>query len=293
VLVIDKPAGPTSHDIVAVVRRRFRGAKVGHTGTLDPFATGVLPVVIGRATRLARYLSGTEKEYEAVIRLGLATDTHDITGAVVFEAPAGVASPAPDAVAAVLAGYHGTWMQTPPAYSAKLAGGIRSYDRARRGAPVDLVPVEVTVSELELLSLEGPVARIRLVASAGFYVRALAHDMGVKLRTGATLEGLRRLRSGAFGLSSAVTLDEVTDPGSDPRVVPLEALLTDWPAVRLTEEGAGWVSHGRAVGPAQCAGGQPGMRAGSPVRFLGPAEHLLAVGEAGAGGVLRPVVVLV
>jgi tRNA pseudouridine55 synthase len=293
VLVVDKPAGPTSHDIVAVVRRRFRGAKVGHTGTLDPFATGVLPLVIGRATRLARYLSSAEKEYDALIRLGVATDTQDITGAVIFEAPAGVAPPSPDAVAAGLAGYRGTWMQTPPAYSAKLAGGVRSYDRARRGAPVNLAPVAVTVSALELLSVDGPVVRIRLVASAGFYVRALAHDLGLKLGTGATLEALRRLRCGAFGLSDAVTLDAIADAGSDPRVLPLEALLTEWPSVSLTEEGAGWVSHGRPVGPAQCAGVPPALPAGCQVRFLAPGGCLLAVGEAGPGGVLHPAAVLV
>jgi len=292
VLVVDKPAGPTSHDIVAVARRRFGGAKVGHTGTLDPFATGALPLVIGRATRLARYLSSAEKEYDAVIRLGIATDTQDITGAVVFEAPGGAAPPAPDVVAAALAGYRGTWMQTPPAYSAKLTGGVRSYDRARRGAPIDLAPVEVTVSALDLLSLEGPIVRIRVVASAGFYVRALAHDLGMRLGTGATLQGLRRLRCGSFGLSDAVTLDTLADPGSDPRVLPLEALLTEWPAARLTEEGSGWVSHGRPVGPAQCAGVPPELPAGCQVRLLAPGGCLLAVGEAGAGGVLHPVVVL-
>ena len=196
VLVLDKPPGPTSHDCVAAVRRKFRGSKVGHTGTLDPFATGVLPIVVGRATRLARYLSGTEKEYDALIRLGRATDTHDATGTVVFEAPDGLAIPDSDAVATVLDGYRGTWMQTPPAFSAKLAGGVRAYEQARRGRPVELAPVAVTVSALELLSVAGPLVRLRLVSSAGFYVRSLAHDIGVKLGTGATLEGLRRLRSG-------------------------------------------------------------------------------------------------
>jgi len=132
VLVIDKPAGPTSHDIVAVVRRRFRGAKVGHTGTLDPFATGVLPVVVGRATRLARYLSGAEKEYDALLRLGRATDTHDATGRVVFEAPVTVALPPRERVAAVLDRYRGTWKQTPPAYSANSRAA--SGPTTRRGA---------------------------------------------------------------------------------------------------------------------------------------------------------------
>jgi tRNA pseudouridine55 synthase len=293
VLVVDKPAGPTSHDIVAVVRRRFRGTKVGHTGTLDPFATGVLPIVIGRATRLARYLSGADKEYEAIIRLGQATDTHDSTGAVVFNAPDGFPLPAPDTVAAVLGRYRGTWMQTPPAYSAKLAAGVRAYDQARRGKAVELAPVSVTVHQLDLLSVDGPFVRIRLVSSAGFYVRALAHDIGQTLGTGATLDGLRRLRSGPFGLGGAVTLDVVAQSEIASRVVPLEALLTDWPAIGLTREGADWASHGRHVGPAQCADGPAGVPEGARVRLLGPDRRLVAVGEAGAGGVLHPAVVLV
>jgi tRNA pseudouridine55 synthase len=292
VLVVDKPPGPTSHDIVAVVRRRFRGAKVGHTGTLDPFATGVLPMVIGRATRLARYLSGAEKEYDALIRLGRATDTHDATGNVVFEAPDHLPPPAVEAVAAVLDGYRGTWMQTPPPYSAKLAAGVRAYDQARRGEPVELAPVAVTVSELELLSMTGPLVRVRLVASAGFYVRALAHDLGLKLGTGATLDGLRRLRSGPFGLVDAVTLDLLSQPDLEARLRPLESLLPDWPAVALTREGVEWVSHGRSVGPAQCTEGLRGATAGCQVRLLGPDGRLVAIGDTGPGGILHPAVVL-
>ncbi len=292
VLVVDKPPGPTSHDCVAVVRRRFRGSKVGHTGTLDPFATGVLPIVIGRATRLAQYLTGADKEYDALIRLGRATDTHDSTGTVVFEAPDGFPLPGIEAVAAALDRYRGTWMQTPPAYSAKLAGGVRAYDQARRGEAVALSPVEVTVSDLELLSMAGPLVRVRLVSSAGFYVRALAHDIGVRLGTGAALERLRRLRSGQFSLAEAVTLDVVTQ--SDPwgRVLPLEALLQDWPAVSLTHEGAERVSHGRDVGPSQCTDWHPGPAAGCMIRILGPDRHLVAVGRAGPEGVLHPSAVL-
>jgi len=292
VLVLDKPPGPTSHDCVAVVRRRFRGSKVGHTGTLDPFATGVLPIVIGRATRLAQYLTGADKEYDAVIRLGRATDTHDSTGTVVFEAPDGFPLPGIEAVAAVLDRYRGTWMQTPPAYSAKLAGGVRAYEQARRGEAVALSPVEVTVAELELLSMAGPLVRIRLVSSAGFYVRALAHDIGVTLGTGAALDSLRRLRSGRFGLADAVTLDVVAQ--SDPwmRMLPLESLLPDWPGVSLTRDGVERVSHGRDAGPAQCTDWRPGLPAGCMVRILDPDGRLVAVGRAGPEGVLHPSAVL-
>jgi tRNA pseudouridine55 synthase len=292
VLVIDKPAGPTSHDVVAVVRRAFRGAKVGHTGTLDPFATGVLPIVIGRATRLARFLTGADKEYDALVRLGRSTDTYDVTGRVVREAPEGFPIPSPAAIAEVLHGYLGSWMQTPPAYSAKQADGVRAYAQARRGRAVELAPARVRVEALDLLSVDGPLVRFRLVSSAGFYVRALAQDLGERLGTGATLEGLRRLRSGSFGLADAVTLDAVARSEAGSRVIPLDALLTDWPAAVLTAEGVDWVAHGRAVGPGQCVG-PPAARSGTPVRLVGPDGSLLAVGEPGPGGVLHPAVVLV
>ena len=292
VLVIDKPAGPTSHDVVAVVRRAFRGAKVGHTGTLDPFATGVLPIVIGRATRLARFLTGADKEYDALVRLGRSTDTYDVTGRVVYEAPEGFPLPSAAAVAEVLHGYLGSWMQTPPAYSAKQADGVRAYAQARRGRAVELAPVPVRVEALDLLSVDGPLVRLRLVSSAGFYVRALAQDLGERLGTGATLEGLRRLRSGSFGLADAVTLDAVVRSEAGSRVVPLDALLTDWPAAVLTAEGVDWVAHGRAVGPGQCVG-PLAAQSGTPVRLVGPDGSLLAVGEPGPGGVLHPAVVLV
>lgn len=291
VLVIDKPPGPTSHDVVAVVRRAFHGAKAGHTGTLDPFATGVLPVVIGRATRLARFLAGADKEYDALVRLGRSTDTCDVTGRVVYEAPEGFSLPTPAAVADVVRGYLGSWMQRPPAYSAKQADGVRAYEQARRGKAVELAPVPVRVEAIDVVSVDGPLIRLRLVSSAGFYVRALAQDLGERLGTGATLEGLRRLRSGAFGLGDAVTLDAVVRSEAGPRLLPLDGLLADWPAAVLTVEGVDWVAHGRAVGPAQCAG-PVAAPAGRPLRLVGPDGSLLALGEPGPGGVLHPTVVL-
>jgi len=293
VLVIDKPDGPTSHDIVAAVRRRLRGVKVGHTGTLDPFATGVLPLVIGRATRLARHLGGADKEYDATISLGRSTDTFDRTGRVVFTAPAGAPLPAAGAVASALDLFRGSWMQTPPAFSAKMSGGIRAYEQARRGGTVELAPVKVTVTDLELLSVDGPVVRVRLVASAGFYVRAFAQELGERLGTGGVLEGLRRLRSGAFTLQDAVTLDLLDQPELERRIRPLDLLLPEWPAVRLTAEGAEWAAHGRAIGPAQCRDGLAGALEAGDVRLIGPDGRLLATGSASPGGVLHPTVVLV
>jgi tRNA pseudouridine55 synthase len=293
VLVIDKPPGPTSHDIVAVIRRRLRGAKIGHTGTLDPFATGVLPLVIGRATRLARYLTASDKEYDAVIRLGRTTDTHDVTGSVLSEVPPGTAMPGAQTLSALLTTFLGTWLQTPPAFSAKMSDGVRAYEQARRGVAVQLAPVQVTVHEIELLSVEGPLVSVRLVSSAGFYVRALAHDIGLRLGVGACLDALRRTRSGVFGLRDAVTLDKVDHDGFLDHLVPLEALLPDWPAVAVTSEGAARVGHGRDLEPIHCVTGLPREAGAASFRVLGPDGRLLALAEAAPGAVLHPTVVLV
>ena len=293
VLVIDKPPGPTSHDIVAVVRRRLRGAKVGHTGTLDPFATGVLPLVIGRATRLARYLTASDKEYHAVIRLGRATDTHDATGAVVSEAPPGTAMPGAETLSALLATFLGTWPQVPPSFSAKMSDGVRAYKQARRGVALQLAPVQVTVLEIDLLSVQGPLVAARLVSSAGFYVRAFAHDIGLRLGVGACLEALRRTRSGAFGLRDAVTLDKVHEKGLLDHLVPLEALLPDWPSVVVTGEGVARVGHGRDLEAGHCVDGLPPEADATPFRVLGPDGRLVALAEVAPGPVLHPAVVLV
>ncbi len=291
VIVIDKPAGPTSHDVVAAVRRHSGGVKIGHTGTLDPFATGVLPLVVGKATRLARYVGGGDKEYRAIVRLGRATDTLDASGRVVSEAPAGTRTPDAAEVARALPAFLGSWPQTPPAFSAKLTGGVRAYEQARRGVPVSLAPVPVTVSELELVGMEGPLVTLRLVVSSGFYVRAFADELGSKLGVGGCLEALRRTRSGPFRAEDAVSLDQVIASGVARALLPPEALLLDWPAVVLTEEGLGRVAHGRGVGPAEYRP-IPGGRPGALVRLLGPDLRLAAIGEPAGGGTLHPAVVL-
>jgi tRNA pseudouridine55 synthase len=293
VLVIDKPPGPTSHDIVAVVRRRLRGAKIGHTGTLDPFATGILPLVIGRATRLARYLTASDKEYHAVIRLGRATDTHDVTGGILAEAPPGTAMPGAEAMSALLATFLGTQLQIPPAFSAKMSGGVRAYEQARRGVAPQLAPVQVTVREVEMLSVRGPLVTVRLVASAGYYVRALARDVGLRLGFGACVETLRRTRSGAFTLGDALTLDKVQDDGFLDHLVPLEALLPDWPAVVVTAEGVARIGHGRDLEAGHCVSGLPLEALAAQVRVLGPDRRLVALAEMAPGPVLHPAVVLV
>ena len=191
-LVIDKPRGMTSHDVVAVVRRILKERRVGHTGTLDPMATGVLPLVIGRATRLARFLSAGRKRYEATIALGVETDTFDAEGSPVggtrFE---DATAPLPDdaTVRVAMERFLGSFLQVPPAYSAKKVGGVAAHRLARRGEALDDLPaVEVTVHELVVMECRESTVRVSLEVSSGFYVRSLAHDLGRALGCGAHLE---------------------------------------------------------------------------------------------------------
>jgi tRNA pseudouridine55 synthase len=253
VLVVDKPAGPTSHDIVDRVRRELGTRRVGHTGTLDPFATGVLPICVGRATRLARFLSGGEKEYLATVRLGFATTTDDLTGEplgapVAFEGT-------PDQLSAALVSLVGSFDQVPPAFSARHVAGRRSYELARRGEAVPRTATPVTVHALELVSRAAETVELRVRCSPGTYVRSLARDLGEKLGTGAHLTALRRTRSGSFDLSQAVGGDELS--GAAGRLVPMAALLPDLPAVRVVEEGRRLVGHGRELGREVVASGFP------------------------------------
>jgi tRNA pseudouridine55 synthase len=245
VLVVDKPAGPTSHDIVARVRRALGVLRAGHTGTLDPFATGVLPVCVGKATRLARFLSAGDKVYQAGVRLGFATDTDDLTGEP-------LASPRPvsvsrEAVEQTLAGLLGSFDQVPPAFSARRVGGRRLYELARRGEATARAATPVTVHSLCLARLEGDRLDVEVRCSPGTYVRALARDLGERLGTGAHLVALRRLRSGAFDLAQAVPGDDLASAAG--RVLPLSSLLTELPVVRVGEEGRRLVRHGRDLGP--------------------------------------------
>ena len=297
VLVIDKPVGPTSHDIVAVVRRVLRERRVGHTGTLDPLASGVLPLVLGRATRLASLLSATEKTYEAGVRLGGSTATYDAAERVASGAPPPPA-PATDVreVARVLDEFRGEFDQMPPPYSAKKVGGVAAYKLARRHEAPALKPVRVRVSDLEMIGLDEGLVRLRVTASAGFYVRSLAHDIGVRLGCGAHLEALRRTGAAGFGLDRAVTIEELQ--GSDSwrqRIVPLEEVAGHIPALMLNERGAKRARHGNAVGPGEI--GDPSLAAtlqiDARVRLFDPEGALLAIAIVGPDGVLRPSVVLV
>lgn len=307
IIIIDKPAGWTSHDVVARVRRLFAERRVGHTGTLDPFATGVLVLLVGRATRLAQFLAGAEKEYEAIIRLGFATDTGDLTGA-----PRGEASGTHDcaaldeaACAAALAALRGEIEQVPPMYSAKKVQGRKLYELARRGIEVERTAARVTVSEFEMRPDETGGWRrrnddgtcdlsTRIVCSAGTYVRVLAESVGTALGTGAHLAALRRTRAGEFGIREAVTLDELktkSDAGTAAaHLLSMDAALSPMAFVHLTTAEVRRLQHGSAVAidapPAD-------WRDGEHVRLRDEAGQLLAVAVyEQARGRLRPRVML-
>jgi tRNA pseudouridine55 synthase len=291
VLVVDKPAGMTSHDVVATARRALGESRIGHTGTLDPMATGVLPLAIGRATRLVQFLTASDKEYVAEIRLGLTTDTYDVTGAAVAETEPSVTR---DDLAAALQTLMGDYLQAPPPYSAKKIGNRRAYDLARAGQAVQPAAVPVSVRRLELTAFDGVTATVEVTCSAGFYVRALAHEVGLRLRTGGCLAALRRTRSGEFALAEALRLETVARDreAAAASVIPLERLLIAVPAVTVTEEGERRVSHGMDVEAAHLESLAP--EADAWVRLLKADGALLAVARPRRpGGSLHPSVVLI
>ena len=320
-LIVDKPAGPTSHDVVARVRRALGERRIGHTGTLDPAATGVLPLVLGRATRLARFLSASDKSYEAVVHLGVATDTNDAEGTPAGPSYQGLL-PSREAIDRALDAFRGTFLQQPPAYSAKKVAGERSYRAARRakreGAafpalPALPAPVSVTTHAIDLIAFDGDRVTLRVDCSAGFYVRALAHDLGEQLGMGGHLFSLRRIRSGDVTLGQALALDAIErEPALGLRaVIPLSRMLPGLPSVTLTSEGVRRAVHGRDIGPADAQdavgfaiggsgfGGESQSRIPNPessggfVRLVNSAGDLVAIATpAGASGLLHPAVVL-
>ena len=289
VLVVDKPQGLTSHDVVAVARRALGETRIGHTGTLDPLATGVLPLAIDRATRLVRFLTASDKDYAAVIRFGVTTDSYDITGA---ETSRTDEIPSRDAIVAAIAALTGEYLQEPPAFSAKKIAGQRAYDLARKSKPVALRPVPVRVGRADLIDVAAGRAHVTLTCSAGFYVRAFAHSLGHITGTGACLEALRRTRSGAFTLDTAVSMTSLQDHASvAASLVPLEALLPHVPAVSLTERGRVHVAHGRELGPDDYA---PTMTDSDWVRLFDLSGALVALASPGqTPGALHPSVVLI
>jgi tRNA pseudouridine55 synthase len=301
-LLVDKPAGPTSHDVVVRMRRALRERRIGHTGTLDPAATGLLPLVLGRATRLARFLSATGKTYEADIRLGLSTDSGDAHGRPVGAAHAGPL-PSPDEVSRALDQFRGTYLQQPPAFSARKIAGCRSYRLARqaRDTDVDLIrpaPSRVTVERLEIVAYAEPDLKLVVTSSAGFYVRSLAHDLGQRLGTGAHLTALRRTRAGAFGVDRAIELAAAERDPERARgaLIPMSAMMPGWSAVVLTADGVRHACSGRDLGPADFDGAEgeaAAITTGGRVRLIDGAGELVGIAEAAtAPGFLHPSVVL-
>ena len=249
VLVVDKAKGPTSHDVIASLRRLLQLRRIGHCGTLDPLASGVLVVCLGRYTRLNRWLSGTDKEYEAEIRLGAVSDTGDAEGPIHYQADC---SPPDDhSVAQALRNFTGAIDQVPPAHSAVKVAGVRSYKRARRGDEVVLKSRRVHIYAMELLSYNFPRLKARIHCSAGTYIRSLAADLGHVLGTGAYLAELRRLCAGGLGLDKALTLDQVASLSSagqiEKALVHPRQALSELEAVELNEGKLIDFVHGKAI----------------------------------------------
>jgi tRNA pseudouridine55 synthase len=289
VLVVDKPAGWTSHDVVNKVRRLAATRRVGHLGTLDPMATGVLPLVLNRATRLAQFYTSCDKLYDAFIHVGYSTDTYDADGE-----PTSPEQPfaAQDmALEPLLNRFRGEIEQVPPAISAKKVGGTAAYKLARRQVPVDLKPVSVTIYSLELLAAEGPEIRIRVHCSAGTYLRSMAQDLGQAFGCGAFLRKLVRLASGDFTLDQAYTLETLAELSAAGRladvVVPAGRLLPQFPAETVDPVTAGQIRQGRdfRVSPFRIARGTRYVRA------LSPDGELLAIGEARLPHLYHPMLV--
>ncbi|HEX6208279.1 MAG TPA: tRNA pseudouridine(55) synthase TruB [Actinomycetota bacterium] len=240
IVLVDKPKGITSHDAVDQVRRALGTRKVGHAGTLDPMATGLLVMGVGRATRLLRFLSGLEKEYEGTGRLGVETDTLDAEGEVVREAPVAVDE---RALRDAMASLTGEIDQRPPAYSAVRVGGERLYRAARRGEAVEAPARRVRVETFELARYEAPELDFRVVCSSGTYVRSLVADLGARLGCGAHLTRLVRTRIGPYRIAQAAPPERVEAP------LPIERAVVHLPRVELDEEEARAARHGRALGP--------------------------------------------
>jgi len=290
IIIADKPEGWTSHDVVNELRRLAGTRRVGHLGTLDPMATGVLPLVIGRATRLVQFYVRSDKVYDARVRFGYSTDTYDAKG---------TATSAPcepvlerEALKRRLQSFRGELLLRPPPVSAKKIRGIPAYKLARRQVAVELKPASVQVYELKLLEIEGTEARLWAHCSAGTYLRSIAHELGQAMGCGAHLASLRRVRSGDFPIEQAYTISELEKLGAQGRIsealIPAGALLPAFPAVIMDPATAAMVRQGRdfAVSPFRV---EPGTRY---VKAMTPEGALLAIGEVKLLHIYHPVVVL-
>lgn len=290
VIIVDKPPDWTSHDVVGRMRRLAGTRRIGHLGTLDPGATGVLPLVINRATRLAQFFTRNDKIYEGVIHFGYSTDSYDMDGAPTSaEIPVTLQR---EELESLLDRFRGEISQVPPPVSAKKIAGRPAYELARKGQPVDLKPVAVEIYDLQVLALEGCEATIRMHCSAGTYVRSVAHDAGCALGCGAFLKSLRRTASGDFKIEQARTLEQLAALAKEDRlqeaVVPASQLLPAFPAELVDTITAGQIRNGRdfRVSPFQSA------TATRYVKAVTPQGELVAIGEVRLPHLYHPVLVL-
>ena len=288
VLIIDKPAGLTSHDVVSRVRRLLGERSVGHLGTLDPMATGVLPLVLGRLTRLAQFYTGAEKQYEGVIRLGFATDTYDADGDPTSEGqPIHVSR---EQVEAAAARFRGSIEQMPPPFSAKKIAGVPAYKLARKKKDVELKSVKVEVRELTVVNVDGERVCFRARVSAGTYVRSIAHELGAALGVGGHLESLRRTASGEFPVEDAHTLEKLESAAqageAESLLIHPRRMLPEFPSVTANDEQASKIVTGQAVN-------LPEMSRAKLVKVFRGQSDLICIAQRVAGTLFHPKIVLV
>lgn len=292
-LVLDKPAGLTSHDVVDVVRRTTGERSIGHLGTLDPMANGVLPLLLGNYTRLAQYFATSEKSYEGTIRFGFATDTFDAEGTP--QSGTRKLTQSLEELRAIAAQFRGEMMQTPPVFSAKKIQGVPAHKLARAGKPPEMKPARIFIHRFELISLDGSSpeqmqSQFKITVSAGGYVRSVAHDLGQLLGCGAHLAALRRTQAGPFALAQAISLDELkalaSRPGEIQRRLPHpRTLLPHMPSITVDEQLAGRLRNGMQVN-------LPEFSTAPLVKVFTSPTELLAIAKRVAGSLMQPVTVL-
>ena len=286
-LVLDKPSGLTSHDVVAIVRRATGEKSIGHLGTLDPMATGVLPLLLGKYTRLAQFFGQAEKHYEGHIRFGYATDTFDAEGT-----PAAPLRPLTQSLGelqGLAKAFHGAIDQVPPVYSAKKINGVPAHKLARAGVEVPVKPARITIHGFELASLEGDTAAFTMQVSAGGYVRSVAHELGQMAGCGAHLSSLRRTRAGVFTLEHAITVEELKQAATPAEIEAMlphpRTLLPEMPSVTVDEQMAGRLRNGMQVN-------LPDFSQAKLVKVFTTPTDMLAIARRIAGTLMQPIVVM-
>jgi tRNA pseudouridine55 synthase len=287
-LVLDKSAGMTSHDVVAIVRRATGERSIGHLGTLDPMATGVLPMLLGKYTRLAQFYSRADKSYTGTIRFGYSTDSFDADG--VQDSDAKRLTQSLEQLRELVARFHGTLEQVPPVFSAKKINGVPAHKLARTGQPVPVKPVQITVHRFVLTELTDEVASFEVRISAGGYIRSLAHELGLAAGCGAHLASLRRTQAGDFTLADAITVERLKELAGDTAAIEAllphpRTLLPEMPSVTADEQLAGRLRNGMQVN-------LPEFSAAPLVKVFTSPTELLAIGKRIAGTLMQPIVVM-